>query len=160
MLSATKEEFLYNIYKLLNLIMDPEVWGPHVWIFLHSVTLNYPIKPTDVDKQNIQNFFIVVPEILPCPKCREHFRGHYSKNPLTDEILSSKEKLVKWLISIHNSVNKMNGKPEMTYESFLKMYDEMYNRKPQCNDYMRIIYILIIILIIIMIPVIFALMKK
>lgn len=140
--------------------MDPEVWGPHVWIFLHSVTLSYPKNPSETDKQNIKNFFIVVPEILPCPKCRNHFRGHYSENPLTDEILSSKEKLVKWLISIHNSVNKMNGKPEMSYESVLNMYDELYNKKNKNNETMKIVYILSIIIILLLIPTIFAFMKK
>lgn len=141
--------------------MNPEVWGPHVWIFLHSVTLSYPSKPTKTDKQNIENFFIVVPEILPCPKCRDHFRGHYSKNPLTDEILSSKEKLVKWLISLHNSVNKMNGKPEMSYEEVLKMYDNMYNNNNnrQCPT-TRLFLILTVIIILLIIPIVVMMLRS
>ena len=22
--------------------MKPEIWGPHAWMFLHSITLEYP----------------------------------------------------------------------------------------------------------------------
>ena len=37
--------------------MDPEVWGPHGWYFLHSITLAYPDNPTDDDKTYHKNFF-------------------------------------------------------------------------------------------------------
>ena len=35
---------------------------------------------------------------------------HIKKIPLTNEILSSKENLINWLILIHNEVNKINKK--------------------------------------------------
>ena len=37
--------------------MKPEVWGPHAWIFLHSITFNYPDNPTDDEKKHYKNFF-------------------------------------------------------------------------------------------------------
>ena len=37
--------------------MDPEIWGPSTWIFLHTITLNYPNNPTIYDKQNYKNFY-------------------------------------------------------------------------------------------------------
>ena len=27
--------------------MDPNVWGPHAWIFLHSITMNYELEDRD-----------------------------------------------------------------------------------------------------------------
>ena len=33
--------------------MNPKFWGPHAWIFLHSITLNYPKEPSDEDKKII-----------------------------------------------------------------------------------------------------------
>ena len=32
--------------------MEPEIWGPHAWQFLHSITLSYPDNPTFEDKNN------------------------------------------------------------------------------------------------------------
>ena len=46
--------------------MRPEIWGPHAWIFLHSVTLEYPDNPTDEDKQNMINFIDSLGNVLPC----------------------------------------------------------------------------------------------
>ena len=37
--------------------MNPEVWGPPAWTFLHSITLAYPDNPSDIDKSNYENFF-------------------------------------------------------------------------------------------------------
>ena len=90
--------------------MKPEVWGPHAWIFLHSITLEYPNNPTNEDKLNIKNFFNSVGLVLPCQKCRLNFNSHLKKYPLTDKVLESKSSLVKWMIDIHNCVNVMNNK--------------------------------------------------
>ena len=37
--------------------MDPNVWGPPAWLFLHSVTLNYPKNPTPQDQEDYRIFF-------------------------------------------------------------------------------------------------------
>ena len=40
--------------------MNPKIWGPHAWIFLHSITLNYPENPTpELKKNNIKDFLKV-----------------------------------------------------------------------------------------------------
>ena len=33
--------------------MNPEIWGPPAWMFLHSISLAYPKNPTDVDKTKL-----------------------------------------------------------------------------------------------------------
>ena len=30
---------------------DPEVWGPHYWFFLHTVSHTYPLHPNSVTKR-------------------------------------------------------------------------------------------------------------
>ena len=42
--------------------MNPEVWGPHAWFFLHTVTMNYPNKPTIKDKEDNKNFVNILVE--------------------------------------------------------------------------------------------------
>ena len=37
------------------------VWGPSLWHYLHVMSFNYPIHPTQQDKQNYLQF-----EIWPC----------------------------------------------------------------------------------------------
>jgi hypothetical protein len=43
--------------------------------------------------------------------------------PLTNEILSNKEKVIKWVIDIHNIVNEMKGKPIIQYRDARKMIE-------------------------------------
>ena len=36
--------------------MDANIWGSHAWLFLHTVTLNYPENPNEFDKNTIKIF--------------------------------------------------------------------------------------------------------
>ena len=37
--------------------MEPKVWGPGAWLFLHSITMNYPENPSETEKMYYKNFF-------------------------------------------------------------------------------------------------------
>ena len=71
--------------------MDPEIWGPNAWIFLHTITLNYPNNPTMYDKQNYKNFFVNLHSILPCDWCSKNYKHHLQKYPI-DNYLNTKKK--------------------------------------------------------------------
>ena len=75
--------------------MKPEIWGPCAWIFLHSITLNYPNIPDIKEKNNMKNFIYSLAEILPCIKCKNNFKSHLQRYPLDDNILNSRKNLVK-----------------------------------------------------------------
>ncbi len=108
----------------------PDVWGPHGWKFIHYITLGYPSYPTDTDKERYYNFFHALKYVIPCSICGNHFIQNLEKTPITKEVLSSKEKLIEWGITMHNHVNKSNGKKVYTYEEGMK---EILNNKEQCN---------------------------
>ena len=38
--------------------MDPAFWGRSTWTYLHTLTFNYPEKPTQDDKLKYYNFFL------------------------------------------------------------------------------------------------------
>ena len=96
--------------------MDPTIWGPHGWIFLHSITYNYPENPSeDVQKAAI-NFFSNLDKLLPCDICKTNYSNHLQTYPI-EENVTSREKLMKWLIDIHNEVNIILCKPISTYDS-------------------------------------------
>lgn len=104
--------------------LDPRIWGPKAWFFLHSVALNYPKNPTDQDKQNYKQFFESIQYILPCPQCAKHYGENLQTNPIQ---LQSNIDLNKWLVEMHNIVNRHYYKPTITYEQFLDNYKSIYN---------------------------------
>ena len=36
--------------------MLTSVWGPSLWHYLHTMSFNYPVKPTKQDKKNYKQF--------------------------------------------------------------------------------------------------------
>jgi hypothetical protein len=103
--------------------MEPNVWGPPGWTFLHTVTFQYPENPTDLDKQKYYTFFNSLKNVLPCPNCREHYHENFENIPIR---LESREDLIEWLIDIHNEVNKKNNKRIYTYKEVYNKYNKMY----------------------------------
>ena len=94
--------------------MDAEVWGPGAWLFLHSVTMTYPEKPGEMEKQFYKNFFANLGNVLPCPKCKEHYNRNLADS-LIEGHLNSRRSLVEWLIEMHNKVNIKNGDIDLVY---------------------------------------------
>lgn len=105
---------LYNI--------NPKKWGESYWKMSHYITLAYPNNPSSEDKTVVKIHFENLKHLLPCENCRSHYSQNLKSNPLTDEILSSKYQLIKWLIDLHNSVNRRNGKKEYTIDEVIEMY--------------------------------------
>lgn len=101
----------------------PDAWGPHGWKFLHYVSLGYPTNPTQEHKEKYKAFFELLKYTLPCQLCRGHYEENYNKSPLTNEILSDREKFIKWVIDLHNIVNEMKNKPIVKYEDARKMIE-------------------------------------
>lgn len=93
--------------------MNPIYWGPAGWHFMHTVTMTYPEVPSDQDKERYRIFFESIASVLPCPACRRHYLENLKKLPIR---LDSRADLFKWLIDIHNEVNKKNKKPVLSYD--------------------------------------------
>lgn len=107
--------------------MNPEIWGAKMWFILHIITFTYPENPTFLDKRHYNDFFTNLQYVIPCDKCKLHYREHLENNPLTPN-LDKKEDFVNWLIQVHNAVNISKGKPTMTYDAVLKEYREIFKK--------------------------------
>ena len=127
--------------------MDPEIWGPHGWQFLHSITLSYPDNPSEKDKENHIQFFDKLKDVLPCEKCKLHFAKNLQTYPIENH-LENKESLFKWLVDIHNRVNVDNGKREYTYEEVTELYEKMYNKSDKSEFISNKLIIILILLLI------------
>ena len=100
--------------------IKPDIWGSHLWRFLHYLSLSYPENPTDEEKEIMLNFLESLQEILPCEKCRYNFNKHLDN--LDMNVLNNNESFVKWVYNVHNEVNRDTGKPILSYDEFIKMY--------------------------------------
>ena len=46
--------------------MITSIWGPNIWHYLHTLSFNYPIKPTLENKKYYKEFIINLQYTLPC----------------------------------------------------------------------------------------------
>lgn len=124
--------------------MEPNIWGPGAWTFLHSITFQYPEKPSDLEKQKYYTFFNSLKNVLPCPVCREHYKKNFEQLPIR---LETRNELIEWLIDIHNEVNRMNNKKIYTYNEVYKIYNKLYDNTLINKNSGKIDYFYVLLLI-------------
>jgi len=111
--------------------MNQNIWGPHFWETLHTITFNYPLKPSQKDKENYQNFFTSLKYVLPCSYCQKNYVRNMNELPIK---LNNRKELVYWLIDLHNEVNGKEGKRQYTYEEIIKIYEIKYKKKIKLDN--------------------------
>jgi hypothetical protein len=105
------------------------IWGPALWHTLHTISFNYPVKPTDKQKEDYSNFFLGLQNILPCKYCRDNYTKHLEKLPLNSSRLKNRESFSRWLFEMHELVNKnLNKKSNLTYEEVKNRYENFRSR--------------------------------
>ena len=112
----------------MNSGLLPKIWGPHMWVSLHSITFNYPSEPTKDDRERYKNFFELIGYVLPCSYCAESYRKFISEGEtkLTNKVLDNRKTLAEWLYKVHEAVNnKLDMDYGITFED-VKMRYESY----------------------------------
>jgi hypothetical protein len=114
----------------------------------HYITFAYPDAPTQEDKFAIKTYFDNLKYILPCENCRGHYSQHLVSTPLTNDILSSRYKLIKWLVDLHNAVNKRTGAKEYTLDEIFTMYstDDQSNFFNIDPNVLQILFLIVIVI--------------
>ena len=53
--------------------LDPEIWGPHYWFFLHTIAMTYPHHPNAVTKKKYYEFVQNLPLFIPVEQISKEF---------------------------------------------------------------------------------------
>ena len=108
------------------------VWGPSIWHFLHTMSFNYPLKPTCNDKSDYKRFILNMGKILPCGHCRKNFSKNIASAPLTDKALKNRHNFSKWMFDFHEQINKMlHKKSNLTFKEVRNRYE---NFRARCTE--------------------------
>lgn len=105
---------------------NSKIWGPSCWLTLHFFSMYYPENPTQNDIENHTRFLNILPTVLPCKECSEHFRLSLNEYNI-NEALQSRKKYIELIYKLHNSANKILDKPIMSYDNFIKLYQNIMN---------------------------------
>lgn len=116
------------------MVYDPDIWGPHYWFFLFTIAQTYPKMPNAVTKRKYYDFVMNMPLFIPDPEVGNRFANMLDKYPVTP-YLDSRESFIKWVHFIHNKINYMLGKEEITLLESLEKYKALYRSKPVYLSY-------------------------
>lgn len=107
---------------------EPEIWGPHYWFFLHTVSESYPVHPTSVTKKKYYDLILNFPLFIPNQEIGNKFSQMLDKYPVSP-YLDSRDSFVRWVHFIHNRMNTKLGKEQMSMEVALEKYRNLYKPK-------------------------------
>jgi hypothetical protein len=129
--------------------LDPKVWGPHYWFFLHTLAMTYPNHPNAVTKKKYYEFIQNLPLFLPVEQISGEFSKLIDKYPITP-YLDNRDSFVRWMHFIHNKINEKLEKPQFSLnEFFIKYYDEYKSHDEKLSQYYnireKVIYLVIIL---------------
>ena len=128
-------KLLILFYKSLGIIIDVvkkdyennngilTTVGPSLWHSIHTMSFNYPVKPTKREQADYYKFIMSLEKVLPCRYCRENFSKNMDtlnkkKNTTLKKALAKgRAGFSRYMYDFHNVVNVMLGKPcTLTYK--------------------------------------------
>jgi FAD-linked sulfhydryl oxidase len=121
-----------------SVYLDPKVWGPHYWFFLHTLAMTYPHHPNAVTKKKYYEFIQNLPLFLPVEEISGEFSKLIDKYPITP-YLDNRDSFVRWMHFIHNKINEKLEKPTISLnEFFVDYYNEYKTHDEKFTEYYRI----------------------
>ena len=105
------------------------IWGPNLWHYLHTISFNYPVNPSNDDKKYYKQFIMNLQYTLPCKYCRINFKNNLKYLPLTNDDMKNHENFSKYVYKLHELINKMLKKNSgLTYCDVRERYENFRSR--------------------------------
>lgn len=118
--------------------LDPKIWGPHYWFFIHTVAMTYPVRPNTITKKKYYEFIQNLPLFIPIENMSGEFSKLIDKYPVTP-YLDNRESLIRWTHFIHNKINQKLEKPQISLNEFyVKYYEEYKSQNVKLDEYYRL----------------------
>jgi hypothetical protein len=108
------------------------VWGPAQWHMLHTISFNYPVNPTEEQKNNYRNYILSLQNVLPCGACRKNLSNNLKNYPLTIQHMKNRDTFSRYIYNLHEIVNEMlEKKSGLSYCDVRERYEHF---RARCVD--------------------------
>ena len=114
------------------------VWGAPLWHFLHTMSFNYPVNPSQEDKEHYRDFVLSLEHVLPCKYCRQNLKTNFKSLPLTMAEMKNRETFSRYMYELHELVNRMlKKKSNLTYCDVRERYEHF---RARCTEEEPVIF--------------------
>ena len=108
-----KKKLIKNKYKPIfkkkdynsEMGMSTHIWGPSIHHALHTISFNYPINPTQQQKEDYYNFVYYLGKVLPCGVCRNNLPRNLKAANWDWDKLKNRETFSKFIYNLHQKIN-------------------------------------------------------
>ena len=108
------------------------VWGPSMWHYLHVMSFNYPVNPSNQEKKHYREFILNLQYTLPCKYCRMNLKTNFKQLPITIAIMKNRDTFSKYIYDLHEIINTMLKKvSNLSYDEVRDRYEHFRSR---CTD--------------------------
>jgi hypothetical protein len=109
--------------------MLTSIWGPGMWHYLHTMSFNYPVNPTQENKKHYRNFILNLQNVLPCRYCRINLKNNFKVHPLRVCDMKNRNTFSRYIYKLHEIVNKMlKKKSGLSYCDVRERYEHFRAR--------------------------------
>jgi hypothetical protein len=108
------------------------VWGPMMWSYLHTMSFNYPVSPSQEDKTHYKSFIENLQHVLPCKFCRINLANNLLKFPIKECHMANRDAFSRYVYDLHETVNKMLKKESGL--TFCEVRDRYENFRSRCTE--------------------------
>ena len=141
-INKTKKHRLKRVFKKGDFVsgdgMIVNLWGPPQWHFLHTMSFNYPIEPTQEDKVHYRDYILSLQYVLPCKYCRINLKTNLKSLPLTMDQMKNRESFSRYVYELHELVNRMlKKKSNLTYCDVRERYEHF---RARCTEEKPVIF--------------------
>lgn len=128
-----------QIDDILKLSSNSDIWGPHYWFFIHTLSYTYPEFPNDITRRKYYDFIMNLPLFIPDHDMGNMFSKTLDKYPVTP-YLDNRESFMRWVCFIHNKINNQLGKQEVKYLDSITIYLDKYKPKRKNIGFISFFY--------------------
>ena len=119
--------------------MLTSVWGPSMWHYLHTMSFNYPVKPSYEQKIKYKEFVYNLQHTLPCKYCRINLKNNFKILPLTMKCMESRDSFSRYIYNLHETINKMlKKKSGLSFCDVRERYEHFRSRCTQDETQKRL----------------------
>ena len=112
--------------------MLTSLWGPSLWHYLHTMSFNYPVEPTETDKKYYKQFVMSLKYVLPCKYCRMNLRGNLNSYSFNRYCLKNRANFSRWMYDLHEHINTMlKKKSGLSFEEVRERYEHF---RARCSE--------------------------
>jgi hypothetical protein len=105
------------------------IWGPAMWHFLHTMSFNYPVEPSEKQKKQYKEFILSLKDVLPCRYCRENLSKNLRELRFSNKHMKNRETFSRFVYDLHEHINKMLGKKSgLSYCDVRERYEHFRSR--------------------------------